>query len=82
MFTPKSGVAPAFEIVYFIRYEQADRFSKLLLEQKGVKTHFCKHSFDIIQHGKHVFKKWVLCLTIVKLKKIRKILMIGDNFQH
>jgi hypothetical protein len=57
MYTPKPGVAPVFEIVDFISYQQADSFSQLFFEKKSVKTHFSEHSFDIIQHGKQGCKK-------------------------
>jgi hypothetical protein len=52
MDTPKSGIAPAPEIIHFIRYQQTERFSQLFLKKKSVKTHFSEYSFDIIQHDK------------------------------
>jgi hypothetical protein len=74
VFVPKPAVTPGFEVVDFIRYQQSDSFSKLFLEKKSVKTHFCEHSFDIIQHGEHALKKVGLFgLTNVKLENCLKI---------
>jgi hypothetical protein len=50
VFIPKSGVAPGFEVIDLVSYQQSDSFSQLFFKQQSVKTHFGEYSFDIIEH--------------------------------
>jgi len=44
------GIAPIFELLYFIRYQHFDSFPQLFFKEASVKTHASEYLFDIIEH--------------------------------
>jgi hypothetical protein len=56
MLLPKAGITPSFEFVDLFRYQHSDSFSQLFFKETRVKTHFCEHSFDIIQHNTKIIR--------------------------